>query len=114
VQQKKTSWSSFNQTVCALRFFYHVTLGRAEMIEHIPYPRHETRLPNVLSQAEVAALLQALQNLKHRALLTTIYAAGLRVSEVARLKLTDIESQRQLIRVRQGKGHKDRLVMLSP
>ena len=114
VQQKKASWALFNQTVCALRFFYQVTLGRKEMIEHIPYPRHEKRLPTVLSQAEIKALLQAVKNLKHRAILTTTYAAGLRVSEVANLRLTDIDSQRQLIIVRHGKGRKDRLVMLSP
>ena len=114
VQQKKASWAVFNQTVCALRFFYNTTLGRNEMTEHIPYPRHQKRLPAVLSQAEVSALLAALPNLKHRTLLTTIYAAGLRVSEVVNLLVTDIDSQRQLIQVRQGKGHKDRLVMLSP
>lgn len=114
VQQKKASWALFNQTVCALRFFYHVTLGRKEMIEHIPYPRFEKRLPVVLSQSEVRAVLEAKSNLKHRALLTTIYAAGLRVSEVVNLRLTDIDSQRQVIRIRQGKGHKERLVMLSP
>jgi site-specific recombinase XerD len=114
VQQKKASWTSFNQTVCALRFFYHITLGRKWMVELIPYPRHEKRLPMILSQAEVSSLLAAVHNLKHRALLTTIYAAGLRVSEVVNLLPADIDSERQLIRVRQGKGHKDRLVMLSP
>ncbi len=114
VRQKKASWALFNQTVCALRFFYNVTLGRQEMIDQIPYPRHEKRLPLVLSQAEVTALLQATNNLKHRAILTTTYAAGLRVSEVAALRNTDIDSQRRLIVVRHGKGRKDRLVMLSP
>jgi len=114
VRERKAAWSTFNQYVCALRFFYHTTLGRKEMIEHIPYPRHERRLPAVLSQAEVAALLQAKTNLKHRALLTTLYAAGLRVSEAANLLVSDIESERMLIRVRHGKGRKDRYVMLSP
>jgi len=114
VQQKKASWALFNQTVCALRFFYHVTLGRKEMIEHIPYPRFEKRLPVVLSQSEVQSVLEAKANLKHRALLTTIYSAGLRVSEVVNLRPADIDSQRQVIRIRQGKGHKERLVMLSP
>ena len=114
VRERKAAWSTFNQHVCALRFFYQTTLGRKEMIEHIPYPRHERRLPSVLSQAEVAALLQAKSNLKHRALLTTLYAAGLRVSEAANLLVSDIESERMLIRVRQGKGRKDRYVMLSP
>ena len=114
VQRKKLSWSLFNQTVCALRFFYHDILHRNWMIEHIPYPRHEQKLPVVLSPAEVAALFQSTPNLKHRAILMTIYAAGLRVSELINLRVTDIDSQRQLICVRQGKGHKDRQVMLSP
>jgi site-specific recombinase XerD len=114
VQQKKLSWSPFNQTVCALRFFYHHVLRRKWMIEHIPYPRHEQKQPVVLSPAEVAALFQNTPNLKHRAILMTIYAAGLRVSEVINLRVTDIDRQRQLIFIRQGKGHKDRQLMLSP
>jgi integrase/recombinase XerD len=113
VQRKKLSWSPFNQTVCALRFFYHDVLHRNWMIEHLPYPRHEQKLPVVLSPSEVAALFQSTPNLKHRAILMTIYAAGLRVSELINLQVTDIDSQRQLICVRQGKGHKDRQVMLS-
>jgi len=114
VQQKKLSWSLFNQNVCALRFFYHHTLHRDWMIEHIPYPRSEQKLPVVLSPSEVAALFQVIENLKHRTILMTIYAAGLRVSEATQLRVTDIDSQRQLICVRQGKGRKDRQVMLSP
>ncbi len=82
VQQKKVSWALFNQTVCALRFFYHHILHRDWMIEYIPYPRHEDKLPVVLSPAEVAAVFEATHNLKHRTILMTIYAAGLRVSEV--------------------------------
>jgi integrase/recombinase XerD len=78
VQRKKTSWALFNQTVCALRFFYHHVLHRDWMIEHIPYPRHEEKLPVVLSPAEVAAVFEATRNLKHRTILMTIYAAGLR------------------------------------
>jgi site-specific recombinase XerD len=84
------------------------------MIEHIPYPRHEQKLPVVLSPTEIAALFQNTPNLKHRAILMTIYAAGLRVSEVINLRVTDIDRQRQLIFIRQGKGHKDRQLMLSP
>jgi integrase/recombinase XerD len=114
VQQKKVSWALFNQTVCALRFLYHHILHRDWMIEYIPYPRREDKLPVVLSPAEVAAVFEATHNLKHRTILMTIYAAGLRVSEVTHLRLSDIDSQRQVIRVRQGKGHKDRQVMLSP
>jgi site-specific recombinase XerD len=114
VQQKKVSWALFNQTVCALRFFYHHILHRDWMIEHIPYPRHEDKLPVVLSPAEVAAVFNATPNLKHRTILMTIYAGGLRVSEVTHLRVSDIDSQRHVICVHQGKGHKDRQVMLSP
>jgi integrase/recombinase XerD len=115
VRQKKVSWALFNQTVCALlRFLYRHILHRDWMIEYIPYPRREDKLPVVLSPAEVAAVFEATHNLKHRTILMTIYAAGLRVSEVTHLRASDIDSQRQVIRVRQGKGHKDRQVMLSP
>jgi site-specific recombinase XerD len=84
------------------------------MTDHIPYPRHEQRLPVVLSPAEVAALFQSTPNLKHRTIMMTIYAAGLRVSELINLRVTDIDSQRQLIGIGQAKGHKDRQVMFSP
>ena len=114
VQRKKISWALFNQTVCALRFFYHHVLHRDWMIEHIHYPRHEEKLAVVLSTTEVAAVFEATRNLKHRTILMTIYAAGLRVSEVTHLRVADIDSQRQVICVRQGKGRKDRQVMLSP
>jgi site-specific recombinase XerD len=114
VQRKQLSWSPFNQAVGALRFFYRNVLHRKWMFEHIPYPRHEQKLPVVLSPAEVAALFQSTPNLKHRVILMTIYAAGLRVSELINLRVTDIDSQRELICVRQGKGRKDRQVMLSP
>ena len=114
VQNKKFAWSQFNQAVCALRFFYHKVLHRNWMIEFIPYPRHEQKLPVVLSPTEVSALFQNTPNLKHRTILMTIYAAGLRVSELMNLRVTDIDSPRQLICVRQGKGRKDRQVMRSP
>jgi integrase/recombinase XerD len=104
----------FNQTVCALRFFYHHILHRDWMIKHIPDPRHEDKLPVVLSPAEVAAVFEATHNLKHRTILMTIYAGGLRVSELTHLRVLDIDSQRQVICVHQGKGRKDRPVMLSP
>ncbi|HEY5865980.1 MAG TPA: site-specific integrase [Candidatus Tectomicrobia bacterium] len=112
--QQQVSRSTFIQTVCALRFFYEKTLGQAWMVEHIPYPRRQKKLPLVLSQAEVAALLVAPRNLKHRAILATLYATGLRASELSQLQPPDIESQRLVIRVRQGKGQRDRLVMLPP
>ena len=113
VQRKQVAWAVFNQTVCALRFFYHHVLHRHWMIEHIPDPRHEEKLPVVLSPAEVVAVFAATRHLKHRTILMTIYATGLRVSELTHLRVSDIDSQRQVICVRQGKGRKDRQVMLS-
>jgi site-specific recombinase XerD len=110
----QVSWSSFNQTVCALRFFYHTTLGHTSMLDHIPYPRRQRKLPTILSHADVAAILMAPRNLKHRAILTTLYATGLRLSELCALRLTDLDSQRMVIRIQQAKGHQDRFVMLSP
>jgi len=114
VQEKQVAWPSIVQTVCALRFFYRVTLGRPAMLEYIAPPRRPFTLPTILSPAEVAALLTVSRNLKHRAILTTLYAAGLRVSELCQLQVTDIDSARMVLRVRQGKGQHDRYVMLSP
>ena len=113
IETEKVSWSMFNQAVCALRFLYQVTLQRPEMIPHLPFPRQEQRLPTVLSVEEVTRFFQALTHPRDRVALLTIYAAGLRVSEVVGLKPADIDSDRMLIHVRQGKGRKDRMVMLS-
>ena len=106
IQEKKLAWSSYNQIVCALRFFYAKTLKRTYLLQDIPFPRHEQRLPLILSRQEVARILIAPQHLKSRALLMTIYAAGLRRSEAARLRVRDIDSARMTITV-QGKGQKD-------
>ncbi len=114
VQQRQVSWGTFVQAVCALRFFYQQTLGRKWMIEFIPYPRRVKKLPLVPSQAEVRAMLEVTTNLRHHTILATIYATGLRVSEAANLLVSDLDSGRQLIAVRQGKGQKDRFVILSP
>jgi integrase/recombinase XerD len=111
--RRMVSWSSFNQTVSALRFLYRHTLGREDVVPHIPYPKGERRLPTVLSVGEVRQFLSSIRNVKHRAALTTAYAAGLRASEVVALRVSDIDSQRMVIHVRQGKGRKDRTVMLS-
>jgi hypothetical protein len=108
------SWAGFNVAVCALRFFYGVTLGRTAMVDRIPYARKRRQLPVILSADEIARFLAAVPSLKHRTALMTAYAAGLRVSEVVHLKLTDIDSGRMLIRVEQGKGGRDRYIMLSP
>jgi integrase/recombinase XerD len=104
----------FNHTVSALRFFFRITLRRPEIIEHTAFIHEPRKLPVVLSPEEVARLLSAAPGLKYKAALSVAYGAGLRVSEVVALKVSDIDSQRMLIRVEQGKGRKDRYVMLSP
>jgi integrase/recombinase XerD len=110
---KGVAWASLNQTVAALRFFYGVTLGLAAVPERIAYAREPRRLPVVLSADEVVRFLEAVPSLKARTALTTAYAAGLRVSEVTRLRVGDIDSGRMLIHVENGKGGKERYVMLS-
>jgi integrase/recombinase XerD len=107
------SWPGLNQTVCALRFFYGVTLGHGEIPERIPYAREPHKLPVVLNADEVVRFLEAVPSLKTRAALTTAYATGLRASEAVGLKIADIDSRRMVIRIEHGKGGKDRYVMLS-
>lgn len=113
-RDKKVAWPTYIQAAAALRFFYVKTLGQSFMADKIPYPKRPKHLPTVLSQDEVQALLNAARSLKHRALLMTLYGAGLRVSEACRLTPADIDSSRMVIHVRQAKGNKDRDVMLSP
>jgi integrase/recombinase XerD len=112
--KQKHSWSHLNQVACALRFFYGVTLGQAEAFERIVGGRKQDKLPLVLGADEIARFLQAIPGLRNRVALTTAYAAGLRVSEVARLKVTSIDSRRMLIHIENGKGGRDRYAMLSP
>lgn len=111
---EKRSWSHINQVTCALRFFYCMTLGRKEVIERIVTGREPKKLPLVLSADEIACFLEAVPDLRNRVALATAYAAGLRVSEVCRLKPGSIDSKRMLIFIESGKGGKDRYVMLSP
>ena len=113
-QQKRASLSTYIQVVAGLRFFYTHTLHRQVAVERIPLPRFEKKLPIVLSQQEVEALLEAPRNLGHRAMLSTMYAAGPRVSELAHLKVHDIDSARNAIWIRGGKGRKDRQTLLPP
>jgi site-specific recombinase XerD len=108
------SWPALNQTVCALRFLYGVTLGQADLPERIPHARERRKLPVVLGADEVVRFLEAVPSLKARAALTTAYAAGLRASEAAGIKIADIDSSRMVMRIEQGKGGRDRYVMLSP
>ena len=114
VQTKHASWTAFNQMVCALRFLYRTTLGQPGVIEHIPFPRQPKTLPVVLSRAELTRFFAAVPNLKHRTVLMTMYAAGLRLSEALRLRLSDVDGERQCLRVAQGKGQKDRYTILAP
>jgi site-specific recombinase XerD len=107
---------TLNHTVSALRFFFKITLGRGDIEKHTQIAREPRKLPIVLSAEEVAHLLEAAPGpgLKYKAALSAAYACGLRVSEVVALKVCDIDSKRMLIRIEQGKGRKDRYVMLSP
>jgi site-specific recombinase XerD len=105
---------SINGSVAALRFFFAVTLDRPEMARHLTFVREPRKLPAVLSSEEVARLLEAAPGPKYKAALSAAYAAGLRVSEVVALKVSDIQSERLLLRIEQGKGRKDRFAMLSP
>jgi integrase/recombinase XerD len=112
--ERKLAPGSLCTIAAALRFLYHVTLKRDWARDDIPIPKKPLKLPVILSPEEVEHFLECIGSLKHRTLLTVAYAAGLRVSEATHLKVTDIDSQRMVIRVEQGKCQKDRYVMLSP
>jgi integrase/recombinase XerD len=105
---------TLNQTVSTLRFFFRITLKRHDILEHTHFIHEPRKLPVVLSPEEVARLLDAAPGLKYKAALSVAYGAGLRAAEVVSLKIGDIDSKRMVIRVEQGKGRKDRYVMLSP
>jgi site-specific recombinase XerD len=113
LNKKRVKLSTCIQAVCGLRFFYRNTLNRKIDIDRIPLPRLEKKPPLIQSKAEVKALLKAPRNLGHRAILATMYGAGLRVSEAVSLKVSDLDRDRQVIRVRGGKGKKDRRVIFS-
>ena len=113
--EKKLAPSSILIAVSALRFLYRVTLHKDWTLpDIIPAPKKPQKLPIVLSREEVLQFLASVPSLKHRAILTTCYAAGLRISEAVSLKPTAIDSQRMVVRVELGKGQKDRYIMLSP
>ncbi len=113
MQERKLQWSSCNTIVSGLRFFYDQTLGIDSILLNIPPRKRVDQLPEILSTEDLERLFGVLTNQKHRTLLMATYAAGLRLSEVVHLKLTDIDSKRMMIRVRQGKGSKDRYTILS-
>jgi site-specific recombinase XerD len=112
--ERKLAPKSLCIIASALRFLFMVTLKREWVDAAIPVPKAPFTLPVILSGEEVAHFLESIASLKHRMILMTAYAAGLRVTEATRLKITDIDSQRMMIRVEQGKSRKDRYVMLSP
>jgi integrase/recombinase XerD len=111
--QRRVSWSTFNQAACALRFLYRTTLGRPEELPFIPFGKRPKTLPSVLSPDEVLRLLDAAPPGRDRVLLQVAYGCGLRLNELLHLRVTDIDSARMVLHVRQGKGAKDRLVPLS-
>jgi integrase/recombinase XerD len=112
-QQQVSPWS-INAAIAALRFFFTETLERPDLVRPLRIVNEPRKAPVVLSQEEVARLLEAAPGLKYKAALSVAYGAGLRVSEVANLKVSDIDSERMTLRVEQGKGQRDRYVMLSP
>jgi integrase/recombinase XerD len=115
VRDQHVGWSRYNIARCGLQFFYQITLGQDVQFKKLPCARAPRRLPTVLSREELRRLFDVVgHDLKHKALLMTLYAAGLRVSEALSLKPADIDSPRMLIHVRCGKGNKDRMVKLSP
>ncbi len=113
-QKRKFSPNTVAQHLAALRFFYVKTLQKAWSIAETPYPKKAVHLPTILSQEEVAQLIDAAHPPLHRTLLMALYATGLRRAELARLKVSDVDSQRMVIHVQGGKGRKDRDVLLSP
>jgi integrase/recombinase XerD len=111
--ERKVSWSMFNQSVCALRFLYNVTLARPHLIVHLPFAKRPRLLPTVLSPEEVMRFLAAALAGRDRTLFDVAYSCGLRLKELLGLRVRDIDSARMVLHVRQGKGQKERLVPLS-
>jgi site-specific recombinase XerD len=114
VAEQKIGAATVNSAVSALRFFFNVTLERPDLVRHLTTVQEPRKAPVVLNQEEVVRFLEAAPGIKYKAAFGVAYGAGLRVSEVAALKVSDIDSQRMTLRVEQGKGRKDRYVMLSP
>jgi integrase/recombinase XerD len=112
-QVKKLAPATVSQYASALRFFFVKTLRRHFLAEYIPFPKQPRRLPTVLSPEEVGRLINSASNLYHRTLLMTLYSTGMRRAELCRLRVNDIDSQRMMIRIQQGKGRRDREVPLS-
>lgn len=114
IHERKVAWGTYKQALAALRFLYRWVLQRGDIVQDLRAPRPERRLPVVLGFDEVHRFFAAIPSFKHRTLLMFAYAAGLRISEAARVRVSDIDSQRMVIRVVQGKRKKDRYTILSP
>jgi site-specific recombinase XerD len=113
IQVRKLSQSSLKINYSALRFLYETTLGKGWVMDRIPYPKTAKPIPRILTKGEIQKIFDATVTLKQKSMLMVTYSAGLRISEAARLKITDIDSSRMLLRVDQGKGNKDRYTLLS-
>ena len=113
VQEKQYSTSAQNQAINAIKFYYEKVLGKPVEKYYVPRPRKEKRLPEVLSEEEVTKILKQIKNLKHKCIIYLIYSAGLRLTEVVHLKISDIQSDRKQIFIRSAKGNKDRYVILA-
>lgn len=113
IDEEQSSWSKYRQTVCGLRFLYVKVLGDEWMAEHIPFPRRGLPLPKFLTSEEVKVVFGAVDNPKHLMMLETVYATGVRTAELVNLKIEDIDSKRKVLVVKNGKGQKERLTLLS-
>ncbi|MCX7709399.1 MAG: tyrosine-type recombinase/integrase [Clostridia bacterium] len=113
IDSEQCSHSYVQQALSSLKFLYNYIIKNTEEISDIPFPKKEKKLPSVLSQSEVKSILGSISNTKHKAMLFMIYSSGLRVGEVVRLKRSDIDTDRMLVRIYQGKGRKDRISILS-
>lgn len=114
VRERGCSWSTVNGYFNGVKWFYTRLLAREWNHRMLPRPRKESRIPEILSKAEVRSLLDSIENLKHRTAMMVMYSGGLRVGELVKLKIKDIDSDRMMIRIEQGKGKKDRYTILSP
>jgi integrase/recombinase XerD len=114
IHERGLSRSQYVINLHALRNLYHVTLGRPGRLKGVPFPRRQRKLPVVLSRDEVRRLFAVVTNLKHKAVFMVAYDSGLRISEILNLRAEDIDSQRMVIRIRQGKGNRDRYARLTP
>ena len=114
IDVRKIQWSSFNQAVCGLRFFFRTTCPKPWHVDMIPFGKRPKKLPAVLSGEEVHRLLSCVKCHKHRVFLLVQYAAGMRLNEAAHLKISDIDSSRMQLRIGSGKGQKTRVVPMSP